>query len=176
MIRSRLLVPPAAEPVTLDELKAQARIEHADDDTLLRQLIAAARESAEQRTGRALLDQTWQQRGLTRDGRIELRRWPVIDVLSVADHGGPLATERWTAVTGEAPEVQLPGNRGGEVIIDYRAGYGATTESVPTPIRQWILIAAATMYELREAEVPGATVNQVGYVDALLASYEVPGV
>jgi uncharacterized phiE125 gp8 family phage protein len=55
-----LITPPAAEPVTLDEVKAQARVDTDVDDALLAGLVTAARLWAEQYTGRAFINQTWQ--------------------------------------------------------------------------------------------------------------------
>lgn len=176
MIRSQLIAPPAVEPVTLDEAKAQARIEHDADDALVQQLIVAARQDAEQRTGRALIRQTWRQTGLPRDCVIELRRWPAIDVLSVSDDTGPLDASAWEPVLGEFPEVHLPDYRGGSVTVEYVAGYGDDADDVPAPIRQWILIAVSTMYEHRESEVSGTIVSRVNYVDNLLERYRVPAV
>ncbi len=49
---------PAAEPLTLGEVKAWAKIDTSDDDPLLASLIAAARESAENYLRRSLLTQT----------------------------------------------------------------------------------------------------------------------
>ncbi|KFF50461.1 hypothetical protein GY26_01865 [Gammaproteobacteria bacterium MFB021] len=174
MIRSRLIAPPAVEPVTLGEAKAQARVEHDDDDELILRLIASARSSAEQRTGRALITQTWEQRGRPQGGMIELRRWPAVEVLSVSVGSGPLDTEAWRAELGEFPEVEVLADQNAEVTVTYVAGYGGTAEDVPVPIRQWILIAVDTMYELREAEVTGTIVSRVGYVDGLLNDYRVP--
>ena len=55
----KLLIPPALEPVTLDETVLHCRdIDPADFPTLLRQ-ITAARTWVENRTGRALVNQTW---------------------------------------------------------------------------------------------------------------------
>lgn len=174
MIRSRLVTPPDIEPVTVEEAKVQARVEHDADDALIEQLIAAARDAAEQRTGRALITQTWQQRGRPRDDVLELRRWPAIEVLSVSDEDGALSAADWRSVVGEAPEVELLNDPGGEITVEYTAGYGATAEVVPASIRQWILIAVSTMYEHREGEVTGTIVSEVGYVDNLLNDYRVP--
>jgi uncharacterized phiE125 gp8 family phage protein len=66
------LTAPAAEPVTLSEIKAHARIEYADDDALLNGLISAAREWLESYTGRSLLAQTW---------RLWLDVWPTTGVV-----------------------------------------------------------------------------------------------
>lgn len=174
MIRSRLLAPPTAEPVTLDEAKVQAIVEHDDDDEMIQRLIASARSSAERRTGRALITQTWEQRGRPQGGVVELRRWPVVEVVSVSGADGPLDADSWRAELGEFPEVELLDCLDGDVTVEYVAGYGDSAADVPPPIRQWILVAVATMYELREAEVTGTIVSRVGYVDGLLNDYRVP--
>ncbi len=60
MTAFKLLTPPAIEPITLDEAKAQARIDTSVDDALITSLITAARQWAEQYMGRALITQSWQ--------------------------------------------------------------------------------------------------------------------
>jgi len=60
MTSFKLLTPPAVEPVTLDEAKAQARVDTNVDDALLTGLIVAARQWAESYTGRAFINQSWQ--------------------------------------------------------------------------------------------------------------------
>ena len=52
-----LIAPPAVEPVTLAEAQAWLNT----DDTSLELLISAARQAAEDYTGRAFVTQTWQQ-------------------------------------------------------------------------------------------------------------------
>ena len=73
----QLLTPPTAEPVTLAEAKAAARVSDTTVfDAQLPGLIAAARQMAEQETGVLLMQQTW---------RIELADWPAsTDVLPLA--------------------------------------------------------------------------------------------
>lgn len=65
-----LLTPPAAEPVEVDDVKLALRIDGDEFDVLLPGLIAAARQVAEQETGRAFIAQTW---------RAELDDWPSTD-------------------------------------------------------------------------------------------------
>lgn len=55
-----LITPPAAEPVTLDEAKAQCRVDTTDEDITLTGLLRAARDKVESLTGFALLTQTWE--------------------------------------------------------------------------------------------------------------------
>jgi uncharacterized phiE125 gp8 family phage protein len=64
---NRLQTAPAAEPVTLDEVKTHLRITGTDDDTYLTGLIAEARQEIEDATGIALISQEW---------LLSLDRWP----------------------------------------------------------------------------------------------------
>lgn len=61
MIRSTptLVTAPATEPVTSAEAKAWMKVDSTDDDTLIGNLITAAREAAEKYTRRAFITQTW---------------------------------------------------------------------------------------------------------------------
>ncbi len=96
-MRSNLITPivdtaPASEPVTLDEAKAFLRVDTSDDNTLITDLIVAAREAAEAYTRRAFITQTlklWLDRfpirctsGYDVDGFFEL---PISAVVNSAD-------------------------------------------------------------------------------------------
>lgn len=50
---------PAAEPVSLAEVKAQARIDSSDEDALLEGYLTAARQMVEEHLRRSLITQTW---------------------------------------------------------------------------------------------------------------------
>lgn len=56
----QILVPPASEPITLDQAKSQCRVEltFTDDDTYLTGLIMAARDRAEAMTNTAIMQRT----------------------------------------------------------------------------------------------------------------------
>jgi len=56
----RLITPPAAEPLSVSEVKANQHIDHADDDVLLGKLITDARQWVEDRTQQKLMTQTWE--------------------------------------------------------------------------------------------------------------------
>ena len=49
---------PAEEPVTLADAKLTLRVDHAEDDSRIQRMIGAAREAAEQITGRRFGRQT----------------------------------------------------------------------------------------------------------------------
>lgn len=60
MTAFKMTVAPAAEPVPLAEVKAQARIDTTVDDALISDFIVGARQWVEKYTSRALITQTWQ--------------------------------------------------------------------------------------------------------------------
>lgn len=56
---SRLISPPAAEPISLEDAKLHLRVSVTDDDSLITSLITAAREHAEVICRRAFISQQW---------------------------------------------------------------------------------------------------------------------
>ena len=59
--RVELITAPAAEPVTVTDVKKQMRIEHSDDDALIARLINVAIGFVDVRgaLGKAMITQTW---------------------------------------------------------------------------------------------------------------------
>lgn len=184
---------PAVEPVTLAEAKEQVREDGSDSDTLIAALITAAREYVEERTGRALITQTW---SLAMDGppcgndAIRLPRPPLQSVTSVVyvDEAG--ADQTWAVANyrvdthSEPARIALASDAvwpipqfvAGAVTVTYVAGYGDTPDTVPQAIRQAILLLVGHWYDHRSPEVVGTVVGRVGFtVDALLAPYVVQG-
>jgi len=76
------LTAPAAELVTVAELKQQLGIAHSDDDAVLTGLLVAARQWCEQETGAVFAQRTFR---LSLDGFPEEIRLPVGPVTSIAD-------------------------------------------------------------------------------------------
>lgn len=59
---ARLVSASATEPVTLVEVKAYAKVEHTDEDTLLTALITSCRQEIEERTKLTMVTQVWEER------------------------------------------------------------------------------------------------------------------
>ena len=99
----QVTTPPSSEPISLAEAKAHLRVDTADEDPLIQNLIAAAREACEEWCGRSFVTQTltltldrFPSPSLTapgpetawsgsfrNDGTIELPRPPAISLTSI---------------------------------------------------------------------------------------------
>lgn len=182
-----LLIAPSGEPITLAEAKLHCRVDTADDDALITALIVAARNQAEDRTGRALVTQKWR---LDLDGfpvdAIEIPLPPLASVESITylDSNGTRQTldaAEYQVVANETPGRVLPaygkswpGFRvaPGSVQVSFTAGYGAAA-AVPQAIKQWMLLQIGHGYGVREAVSVGDPVAAMPYVDSLLDPYRV---
>ena len=184
-MRRYIVNPPTVEPLTLAETKRWLRVDHTDDDALISNLIKAARERIEARTGRAILAQTW---------RISLDRWPgdgrvtlpVLPILSVAavrvyDAAGAasvLASTLYAIEPGSEPPVlvvtspPVPGRARGGIEIDVVAGYGVIASDCPEPLRLALRHLVTQAYTARGIVVAGGTVVPTGAdIDALILPY-----
>ncbi len=159
-LRVECITAPAAEPLSLAQVKLFLRIEHTDEDSLLPIFIKAAREAAEQQLGRSLITQS--QRAYISDPcstLIALPRGPVQSIQTVAFEDGD-----GNQVTLDAGLYRLLETRdvlqldsvptASTLIVTYVTGYGDGAEDVPSIIRQGILHHVAAFYESRETHAP----------------------
>jgi uncharacterized phiE125 gp8 family phage protein len=185
-------VAPTENPVTLTEAKAHLRVDHADEDTLITALIAAATDHLDGYTGilgRALVTQTWRQdfEGFAPKLRLALR--PVASVTSVTYFDGDNTSQTLSASIyglfedGAGPYIALdpdqtwPGSyrRVDGVSVTYVAGQAVA--AVPQAIKHAILLTVGHWYANREAVSVGSTVAALPLgVDALIAPYRRVGV
>lgn len=175
----KLITPPVDEPLTLEQVKTdRGGINHSEHDQMLTDLIVAARERAENVTGRALMPQVWQQLHVKATAELELVRWPVHGVVSVTIDG----EEQDIAALMASGDIELwDGDRamlisplfwGRRVVVQYAAGY-LNDDQVPAPIKKWMLMQIGSMYEHRESEVVGVATNKLKYVDSLIQPFRV---
>lgn len=194
----RQLTAPNHEPVTLTEAKLWCRIE--DDDTaqdaVLLLLIQAARERAEEITGRAFARRTFELRlddfptevGIkARDvAPVVIPRPPLVtlDYVTYATTDGDVSwvgsPQAWDLDVGgdSNPARFVPSGGGswptvdvrpGAVRVGFTAGY-ATASKMPQRVRLWMQARLSTWFEQRETIVVGKSVANVprDLVDGLL--------
>ncbi|RYC26840.1 head-tail connector protein [Ciceribacter ferrooxidans] len=162
-----LITPPAAEPLTLAEVKAHLRLDDAGEDGLLAGLVTVAREHLERQTGLMLITQThrlycdaWPAGGV-----IQIDRGPVQAIESVTVYdgdGNPLHVSLQDhLLDGESRPARLwlrdppaPGRALNGIEIDFRAGFGDTGADVPDTLKRAMLMHVALMFCYRGAVAP----------------------
>lgn len=78
-----LLTPAATYPVTLAEAKAQLRVTHTDQDTMIGALIGVACKTVSEMSGRALSEEEWQYSLPWVRGDVKLPVTPLIEVTAI---------------------------------------------------------------------------------------------
>lgn len=189
------------EPVSIAEMRTFLRMESTDstaEDTLIGAYITVARQLAENMTKRSFVTAS---RSLVINNFpnstavIELPRPPLstastnISVVYVKDTtAGDTTTVGSTVFTvdpdsepgriypsygNEWPDNSVREQRNA-VRINFITGY-TTSVPVPEPIKQWIKIRAAGMYEFREPIITGTFVQELKreFIDGLLDAYRV---
>ena len=183
---------PAGPAVPIASLKEHLRLSGTDDLLLVHGVLSAATGWVEQYIRRSLISQGWE---LTLDcwasPWIELPRAPILSVsevryLDVAGVPAVLAPTSYQLDDRSAPGRLAPAfgarwpnslNQIASITIAYQAGYGASWNDVPEPIRHAIMMMAAHLYENREAVVVGTAATELPMaVHTILEPYRVWGV
>jgi uncharacterized phiE125 gp8 family phage protein len=188
-MRSKVVTPPDAEPVTLDEAKRHARIfidADADENLFIASLIVAAREKLESKLSRAFVSRTMEatlSAFPTADcGLIRLPKPPLLSVESItyidADGVNTIDPSAYAVDEGTPGTVQsapgsgwpiLPAAFPSAVKIRYTAGYGAPAD-VPAVAKLCIKMLVAHWYDRREPIAAGSFADIPYTVDSLLDS------
>lgn len=142
----RRIVNPEVEPLTVEEVKEHLRIDGNEEDALLNGMITAARQLAEEETGRAFITQTWEATFWEQSNRIRLPRPEIQTVESVTNHEGKPLNYR---LKGRVLVLAYPAR---EVTVRWVAGYGPNPADVPYTIRSAILGTVGHFYENREGQ------------------------
>lgn len=164
---------PAAEPVSLTDLKAALNVDHSNDDDELTRLIEFGRQAVERDTGLSLITQTW---------RLKLDAWPCkaivlhnppvqsVTSITYVDTNGD--TQTWDSGNYVVDTDSQPGlvtlayskswptlrgdNRG--ITVTYVTGFGDASTDVP--------------YELVQAVMQRVRMEYDGWCDAVGQAYE----
>jgi uncharacterized phiE125 gp8 family phage protein len=189
-IAPRLITAPATRLLSLAEVKAHCRVDHADDDAYMAGLVLAAEGHLDGYSGvlgRALISQTWQQPYEVFAPVLDIPFGPVISVTSLSYRDVNRVTQtvpsnqyrHYTRHTGDClamlSNFTHPASLDDEddaVMVTWVAGYGAAAADVPAPIRHAALLLVAYWYSVREAVNIGNIVSELPFaVNALLAPY-----
>ena len=177
--RFQLVTAPTAEPISLTEAKAQMRIEHSDDDTLINRMIDVAIAYVDVRgaLGKAMITQTWGEWLAPNPSVVYLSLGPVQSVSAIKyyDANNSLQTDTLSNynVLGTAGRTLVSPKSGfnwptafqrdDAIKIEYVIGYGDAASDVPQTIRHALLMLVAHYYENRENELIGTISKTLPY-------------
>lgn len=176
MIRrvEKIVTPPAAFPVTVDECKAQCRVEFVQDDAIFTRLISGCTFHIEEILQRKLITQTW---------KMWLDAWPEEikilfgDLQSVThvkytdedESQSTLDSADYLVDTDSVPGRILLANdttwptatlsTRNPIEIQFVTGYGDAASDIPQDIRDAILVTIADRYTYRETVVLNNKMN-----------------
>jgi uncharacterized phiE125 gp8 family phage protein len=176
-------VAPAAPILTIEEVKAHLRVDHADEDLLIAGLIDAATAHIDGYNGilgRALVTQTWTVDFPTFRNRLDIPLGPIqsatIQYYDSTDTQRTLATSVYAVLSdGLGPYITLKYNqqwpqtwtRDDAVKVTFVAGYGAAA-AVPVAIRAAMLLLIAHWYDNRATVSVGETPSEMPLAAAAL--------
>lgn len=182
---ARVVVPPASLAVTLAAAKKNLRIDGIYLDDVIELWLEGVIAFAENRTDRALINQTWR---LTiaefpANGAIELRRPPLVNVVHVKyfDVNNVLQTldpSVYLVDTTSAPGKLAPlgaltwpatYQRSDAVEIQYECGYGADATAIPKDLKLYILAKLAEQFD--PLTRPDKETVQTTFIDRLLDEF-----
>lgn len=166
-----LIAPPAAEPVSLDEVKLHMRVDADDEDLSIEGYLRTARQKLDGQfglLGRCLIAQSW---------RLTLDSFPSEIVLPLPPC---ISIDRIAYLNADGDEVDLAASAyrvtgiGGlhgarvrvakgsawprtveteSVFVEFTAGFGPDPDDVPEPLRTAIKTHAAHLFEHRESVI-----------------------
>lgn len=180
---TRLVTPPASLAVSLDDAKLQLRIDGTAEDALVESWVKGITEHAEHYTGRAFVNQGLRVTLDSFPAAIRLDRSPVVSVESVKFYDANNVLQTLNSADYVVDNVSEPGyivpapgkawpvtaDRINAVSVDFTAGYGVDSASVPNGIKLYIIAKLVEQYDAN----PVKESVQTSYVDRLLDPFVV---
>jgi uncharacterized phiE125 gp8 family phage protein len=160
---------------TTAEAKDFLKVDTTADDTLIDSLIKAATQSCQIFTNRYFLTTVVTQYSDKWDGIYTLYKSPVIGITHIKyfdsnDTEQTLASSNYIldnvsqparigiAINGTLPDLA---DRINAVHVQYKVGYGLTSDFVPEGIKQAVLITIGNWYENRQTVITGRTATEL---------------
>lgn len=168
------LAAPIATAVSLEAAKTFLRIDDEAEDALIIDLIDSATRRVEAHISASLVTRLQRCTTALPKGReVFLNRYPVTAITAVSADGEAVSfsanlKSRPAAIrltSGQPWRTDYPGRK--SVTVEFIAGYGETSDDIPTPLRQAVLLLVAQAYENRSGD--GARLPLMA--DALLSPY-----
>ena len=169
--RVQLITGPSVEPISVADAKRHLRVEHSDDDLLIKRLIETAVSMVDVTgvLGKAMITQTWGEWFAPNPSQIVLSLGPIQSVSAIKyyDTDNALQTDTLSNyfVLGTSGRTTIKPKSGynwpttftrdDAIKIEYVIGYGDTFRDVPSTVRHALFMLVAHYYENRENELIG---------------------
>ena len=169
--RVQLITGPSVEPISVADAKRHLRVEHSDDDLLIKRLIETAVSMVDVTgvLGKAMITQTWGEWFAPNPSQIVLSLGPIQSVSAIKyyDTDNVLQTDTLSNyfVLGTSGRTTIKPKSGynwpttftrdDAIKIEYVIGYGDTFRDVPSTVRHALFMLVAHYYENRENELIG---------------------
>ena len=169
--RVQLITGPSVEPISVADAKRHLRVEHSDDDLLIKRLIETAVSMVDVTgvLGKAMITQTWGEWFAPNPSQIVLSLGPIQSVSAIKyyDTDNALQTDKLSNyfVLGTSGRTTIKPKSGynwpttftrdDAIKIEYVIGYGDTFRDVPSTVRHALFMLVAHYYENRENELIG---------------------
>lgn len=192
LILSSVTAPDAKEALLLSQVKKDLNVDHEDDDDYIAELIKTALATAENKTWRALLSQTWDYYLTTfpsGDHVIEIPKPPLVSITSIKYQDADDAQQTWDSSEYVVDTDSEPGRvylatdaswpaayfKRKAIVIRFVAGYSA----IPEPVKKWMMIWITDAYDVMRQSYfqgggfAGQIIKDRTFADNLIASYKV---
>lgn len=188
MLFLKIVTPPTGYVVSLEEAKAQARIDGYEEDQLILAYIQTATSVAEMITGQKFLTQVWD--WFLDDfpcAELTVPLGPLVSVDSIKYYDTSNVQQTWSSANYEIDPAGLRPricpvsgvswpdtySRLGAVTVRMTVGYGAAS-AVPQAVKHWVMAATAEAMKNREITIERNTEVLSGFMNGLLDPYTVP--
>ena len=180
---------PSVEPIALSEAKAFLRIDHSTQDTLIAELIKAARQRVENDTGRSLINTTWDLwfDAFPAERAITVARLPLVSVTHVKSYDDDDTEATFASSSYLVDVIQgrvaLNDNKDwpddlrqfNSGVIRFVAGFGTAATDVPQPLRLACYQLLTNFYEHADV-VQGSDAISEAYAGHIAAYRNAAGI
>lgn len=161
MFQLDMVAPPALDPVTLEEAKANLQVGHDLEDAIIGRAVGSAHMFIVSHRDVCLLETTYKLTTYAAP-RLRLPKPPLVSVISVESGGKVLDADDYTVRPGTPGYLDLRHPCGGLVTITYKAGH-ATVEELNAgrlaAAREAVLLLVGHHFQNRQALTDSRTVQ-----------------
>ena len=145
----RRMSSPEAEMISLAEAKLYLRVDHADEDIFISEMILAVRQFAEDYLGRSLVSQRWQVDYESVDTILHLPMAPIQEIIDITMNGTLLNAQDYQLIAQCSVTLSSPIT--GQITVTFDGGTDDLNQ--PYAVKQAMLAHIALCYDQRGMDI-----------------------